>query len=131
VGEPRLPLRGGDTLSPPALARLKATLAADDPGQEIAAAWAVKERLRQLLHATHLTDLANRRVLFHDAVTAAATPETAGAPVEVRASTAGIRDNNDCVSLLKRNGILAIRPAAPSVVHVDTQATTPVPSRPG
>jgi transposase len=72
----RLLLRGGDTLSPPALARLKATLAADDPTQEIAAAWAVKERLRQLLHATDLADLARRRELFDRAVTVAAMPET-------------------------------------------------------
>jgi transposase len=72
----RLLLRGGDTLSPPALARLKATLAADDPTQEIAAAWAVKERLRQLLRATDLADLARRRELFDQAVTVAAMPET-------------------------------------------------------
>jgi transposase len=72
----RLLLRAGDTLSPRALARLKATFAADDPTQEIAAAWAVKERLRQLLNATSLADLTQRRALLDEAVTAAATPET-------------------------------------------------------
>jgi transposase len=72
----RLLLRGGDTLSPAGLARLKATFAADDPTQQIAAAWAVKERLRQLLHAGDLADLTVRRHLFHQAVAAAATPET-------------------------------------------------------
>jgi transposase len=72
----RLLLRAGDTLSPPVLARLKAILAADDPAQEIAAAWAVKERLRQLLHADDLADLAQRRELFDQAVTVAAMPET-------------------------------------------------------
>jgi transposase len=72
----RLLLRGGDTLSPAALARLKATFAADDPTKQIAAAWAVKERLRQLLHAGDLADLTARQILFEEAVTAAATPET-------------------------------------------------------
>lgn len=72
----RLLLRAGDTLTPAGLARLRATFTADDPTQEIAAAWAVKERLRQLLHATTLTDLSDRRALFTDAVTAAAMPET-------------------------------------------------------
>jgi transposase len=72
----RLLLRGGDTLPPAALKRLKATFAADDPTQELRAAWAVKERLRQLLHATDLADLTTRRALFNQAVTAAATAET-------------------------------------------------------
>jgi transposase len=72
----RLLLRAGDTLSPAGLARLRATFAADDPTGEIAAAWAVKERLRQLLQASDLVDLERRRALFDDAVTAAAMPET-------------------------------------------------------
>src|SRR4051812_10192009 len=46
----RLLLRAGNTLSPAGPARLTAAFAADDPTGEIAAAWAVKERLRQLLH---------------------------------------------------------------------------------
>jgi transposase len=72
----RLLLRAGEDLSPRALARLKATFAADDPTGEIAAAWAVKERLRQLLQATGLADLQLRRARFDEAVAAAATPET-------------------------------------------------------
>jgi transposase len=72
----RLLLRGGDTLSRAALARLKATFTADDPTKEIAAAWAVKERLRQLLKAAGFAELTARRALFDEAVTAAATPET-------------------------------------------------------
>lgn len=72
----RLLLRGGDTLSAAGLARLTATFAADDPTQEIAAAWAVKERLRQLLQSPGLAELAQRRVLLDQAVTVAATPET-------------------------------------------------------
>jgi transposase len=69
-------LRAGDTLSVRGRARLKATFAADDPTGEIAAAWAVKERLRQLLHAGSLAVAQQRRELFHNAVTAAAMPET-------------------------------------------------------
>ncbi len=42
----RLLLRAGNTLSPRALARLKATLRADDPTDEIGAAWGVKEQPR-------------------------------------------------------------------------------------
>jgi transposase len=72
----RLLLRAGDTLSKRGLARLRATFAADDPTGEIAAAWAVKERLRQLLHASSLADAAQRRELLREAVTAAAMPET-------------------------------------------------------
>jgi transposase len=47
----RLLLRAGDQLSPSALARLKKVLREDDPTDEIGAAWAVKELLRQLLAA--------------------------------------------------------------------------------
>src|SRR5512143_789878 len=72
----RLLLRGGDTLSPAGLARLKATFAADDSTKEIAAGWAVKEPLRQLLQAADLADLEQRRGLLDEAVAAAATPET-------------------------------------------------------
>jgi transposase len=72
----RLLLRGGDTLSKRGLARLKAAFAADDPTGEIAAAWAVKERLRQLLQAGSLVDLEQRRTLFEEAVAVAATHET-------------------------------------------------------
>jgi hypothetical protein len=50
---------------------LKATVAADDTTQQIAAAWAVKERLRQLLHAGGLAHFTVRRHLFDQAVAAA------------------------------------------------------------
>ena len=66
----------GDTLSRRGLARLRATFAADDPTGEIAAAWAVKERLRQLLHAGSLTQATQRRELLVEAVAVAAMPET-------------------------------------------------------
>jgi len=81
----RLLLRAGDTLSRRGLGRLKATFTADDPTNEIAAAWAVKERLRQLLKARDLRELNARRTLFEDAVTAAATPETDRLGATIRA----------------------------------------------
>jgi transposase len=72
----RLLLRAGDTLSRRGLARLRATFTADDPTGEIAAAWAVKERLRQLLHAGSLAEAQQGRDLLAEAVTVAAMPET-------------------------------------------------------
>ena len=72
----RLLLRAGDTLSTRALSRLTAMLAADDPTNEIGAAWAVKEYLRQLLAAPDLATLASRRLVLEDAVATAAMPET-------------------------------------------------------
>jgi transposase len=72
----RLLLRAGNTLSPAARTRLKATLAADDPTNEIGAAWGVKERLRQLLQADTLEQAEQRRTVLVDAVALAAMPET-------------------------------------------------------
>ena len=72
----RLLLRAGDTLPAKARARLKATLAADDPTGEIGAAWGVKERLRQLLQASSLEQAEQRRTVLADAVALAAMPET-------------------------------------------------------
>ncbi len=56
----RLLLRAGDTLTPRALARLKATLRADDPTDEIGAAWGVKEALRRLLASGSLAEAQGR-----------------------------------------------------------------------
>lgn len=72
----RLLLRAGDALSARALARLKEALAADDPTNEIGAAWAVKERLRQLLQAGSLEHADQRRAAFEEAVAQAAMPQT-------------------------------------------------------
>ena len=72
----RLLLRAGDTLTPAALTRLKATLAADDPTNEIGAGWAVKELLRQLLQACSLEQADQRRAALEEAVALAAMPET-------------------------------------------------------
>jgi transposase len=45
----RLLLRGYDTLSPQARARLEVVFATDDPTDELSAAWGIKEQLRRLL----------------------------------------------------------------------------------
>ena len=77
----RLLLRGGDQLSPKALARLKGVFAAADPTKEISAAWSCKELLRQLLaahgpsrYSRHET--AHRRTRFLAACAVADMPET-------------------------------------------------------
>jgi transposase len=72
----RLLLRAGDTLSPRALARLKATLRADDPTDEIGAAWGVKEQLRRLLTAGSLAEAAEQKMRLGAFVLAADMPET-------------------------------------------------------
>lgn len=77
----RMLLRGGDQLSPKALARLKTVFATDDPTNEISAAWACKELLRQLLAANGPTrysrhETAHRRTRFLSACVTADMPET-------------------------------------------------------
>ncbi|ANS31312.1 hypothetical protein R1CP_33445 [Rhodococcus opacus] len=41
----RLLLRGADTLTPRGWTRLRATFTSDDPTEELAAAWGIKEQL--------------------------------------------------------------------------------------
>ena len=77
----RLLLRAGDTLGAPALARLKKILREDDPTDEIGAAWAIKELLRQLLAAHGPTrysrsQTAHLRTRFLTACVDADMPET-------------------------------------------------------
>ena len=72
----RLLLRAGDTLSPRALARLKATLCADDPTDEIGAAWGVKEQLRRLLSSGSLAEAHEQKMRLGAFVLAANMPET-------------------------------------------------------
>ena len=69
-------LRGYDTLSPRARDKLVGVLAADDPTNEISAAWAVKEQLRRLLAATTLSQARADRATFNDYVHRSAMPET-------------------------------------------------------
>ncbi len=72
----RLLLRAGDTLSPRALARLRATLRSDDPIDEIGAAWGIKEQLRTLLASGSLTEAQEQKMRLGAFVLAANMPET-------------------------------------------------------
>ena len=71
----RLLLRAGDRLSPRALTRLADTLQSDDPTEEIGAAWAVKELLRQALAARDRHTIAHRLHRFYQAVAEVDLPE--------------------------------------------------------
>ena len=71
----RLLLRAGDRLSTRALHRLARVLRTDDPTDEIGAAWAVKELLRQLLTARDRHTIAARLHRFYQAVAAVDMPE--------------------------------------------------------
>jgi transposase len=72
----RLLLRAGNTLSPRALARLKATLRSDDPTDEIGAAWGIKEQLRGLLTSGSLAEVHELKMRLGVSVLAADMPET-------------------------------------------------------
>src|SRR5215213_5276912 len=72
----RLLLRAGNTLSPAALTRLKATLRTDDPTDEIGAAWGIKEQLRRLLTSGSLAEAHEQRMLLGAYVLAADMPES-------------------------------------------------------
>ncbi len=69
-------LRAGDQLGPAGRRRLRHVLAADDPSNEIGAAWGVKELLRALLAARTRHDAAHRLFRFYDACLAADMAET-------------------------------------------------------
>jgi len=72
----RMLLAAGDRLSPRQLSRLERVLAADDPTNEIGAAWGVKELLRQLLAARDPADIRARLWAFYSACATAGMPET-------------------------------------------------------
>ncbi len=69
-------LRAGNTLSAKALQRLKRVFVADDPTNEIGAAWGCKELLRQLLTARDRHTASHRLFGFYDACVTANMPET-------------------------------------------------------
>jgi transposase len=71
----RLLLRAGDTLSARALARLAATFRADDPTDELGAAWGIKEQVRRLLATGSLAEAHEQRMLLGTYVLAATMPE--------------------------------------------------------
>lgn len=66
----------GERLSSRQLARLQYILAVDDLTEEIGAAWACKERLRQLLPARGHDRTSQALCRFYNACHAADTPET-------------------------------------------------------
>ena len=72
----RLLLAAGNRSGRHGLARLRAVFAADDPTQELAAAWGIKALLRQLLAAPSAHDARHRLRRFDKAALAADMPET-------------------------------------------------------
>jgi len=72
----RLLLAARNRLSARGLDRLSAVLAADDPTNEIGAAWGVKELLRQLLACTEAHRARRALFAFYEPVIVADMPET-------------------------------------------------------
>ncbi len=72
----QLLLTGYEHLSPKQRTRLKATLASEDPTNEIGAAWGVKERLRMLLAETDAHRIRHRLYEFYRDAATADMPET-------------------------------------------------------
>lgn len=69
-------LRGADTLSDRAWARLGQVFRTDDPTDELSAAWAVKEQLRRLLSADTIAQAWDERMRLGHYAMVANTPET-------------------------------------------------------
>jgi transposase len=72
----RLLLRGAETLSRRGWARLEHVLRADDPTDELGAAWGIKEQVRILLRTTNLHDAHEAKMLLGYYVLVAHMPET-------------------------------------------------------
>ena len=69
-------LRGYDTLSKRARARLDTVFASDDPTQELSAAWGVKEQLRRLLNVDTVEQARTEKMILGCYVMAADMEET-------------------------------------------------------
>ena len=69
-------LRGYDTLSARAKARLQTVFATDDPTQELSAAWGVKEQLRRLLNTDTVEQARTEKMILGCYVLAADMEET-------------------------------------------------------
>ena len=72
----RLLLRGYDTLTEKAKARLQAVFDLDDPTDELSAAWGVKEQLRRLLHTSTIEPARTEKMVLGCYVVAADMEET-------------------------------------------------------
>ena len=110
-------LRGYDTLSPRAKARLEAVFASDDPTHELSAAWGVKEQLRRLLNVQTVEQARHQKMILGCYVLAAdmeeswrlwATIETWWPAIEVliehRVSNARTEAANTSIKQIKRTG---------------------------
>jgi transposase len=113
----RLLLRGYDTLSPQARARLEAVLATDDPTDELSAAWGIKEQLRRLLKVQTVEQARHQKMILGCYVLAADMEETwrlwatieAWWPaievlIEHRVSNARTEAANTSIKQIKRTG---------------------------
>jgi transposase len=69
-------LRGYDTLSERAKARLQTVFAKDDPTDELSAAWGVKEQLRRLLNTSTIEQARHEKMILGCYVLAADMEET-------------------------------------------------------
>jgi transposase len=69
-------LRGYDTLAARGRARLQAVFAADDPTDELSAAWGVKEQLRRILTVDNLEQARHQKMILGVYVLAADMEET-------------------------------------------------------
>ncbi|WKV15915.1 transposase [Janibacter limosus] len=110
-------LRGADTLSERARARLDRVFATDDPTDELSAAWAIKEQLRRLLTVDSLADAREERMRPGYYVMVADMPETTALyetvvawwdAIEVLvvtgATTAKVEAANTGIKQIKRTG---------------------------
>lgn len=110
-------LRGADTLSERAWARLDRVFATDDPTDELSAAWAIKEQLRRLLTVDSLADAWEERMRLGYYVMVADMPETTALyetvvawwdAIEVLvvtgATTAKVEAANTGIKQIKRTG---------------------------
>jgi transposase len=113
----RLLLRGYDTLSPQARARLEAVFATDDPTDELSAAWGIKEQLRRLLKVQTVEQARHQKMILGCYVLAADMEETwrlwatieAWWPaievlIEHRVSNARTEAANTSIKQIKRTG---------------------------
>ena len=113
----RLLLAAGDRLSSRGLDRLERVLRADDPTDEIGAAWGVKERLRQLLAERDPDRIRHKLWVFYDAAAAADMPETTRlaetiqtwwpevqAFLRLRVTNARTEGSNRVIKQIKRTG---------------------------
>jgi transposase len=113
----RLLLRGYDSLSVRARARLERVFATDDPTDELSAAWGVKEQLRRLLKTATVEQAHHQKMILGCYVLAAGMDETwrlwhtidtwwpeIEVLIEHRVTTARTEAANTAIKQIKRTG---------------------------